>query len=127
DFVWEEKPIEIEAIQTSLAEIVNNLYAIEHQIKFLLEQKTLLLRKIENVKERLQNAKTAQAMIQPITPSSAAGLPGRILSITEYADDLAAQCQMYAGLSETLKQQNMRVSTVWGKFRKRIEEELAKD
>lgn len=127
DFVWEEKPIEIEAIQTSLAEIVNNLYAIEHQIKARLEQKTLLLRKIENVKERLQNAKTAQAMIQPITPSSAAGLPGRILSITEYADDLAAQCQMYAGLNETLKQQNIRVSTVWGYFRKRIEEELAKD
>ncbi|XBY09620.1 hypothetical protein ABR759_09520 [Escherichia coli] len=44
-------------------------------------------------------------MIQPITPSSAAGLPGRILSITEYADDLAAQCQVYAGLNETLKQQ----------------------
>ncbi|MFK3717748.1 hypothetical protein ACI1VM_24710, partial [Escherichia coli] len=85
------------------------------------------MRKIENVKERLQNAKTAQAMIQPITPSSAAGLPGRILSIIEYADDLAAQCQMYAGLNETLKQQNIRVSTVWGYFRKRIEEELAKD
>lgn len=77
---------------------------------------------MENVKERLQNAKTAQAMIQPITPTSAAGLPGRIQSITEYTDDLVTQCQKYAGLNETLKQQNIRVSTVWGKFRKRIEE-----
>ncbi|WP_141122030.1 hypothetical protein, partial [Salmonella enterica] len=44
-----------------------------------------------------------------------------------YTDDLVTQCQKYAGLNETLKQQNIRVSTVWGKFRKRIEEELAKD
>lgn len=127
DFVWEEKPIEIETIQTSLAEIVNSLHEIEYRLKLHLEQKKLQLQKMENVKERLQNAKTAQAMIQPITPSSAAGLPGRILSITEYADDLATQCQIYAGLNEMLKQQNIRVSTVWGYFRKRIEEELAKD
>ncbi|MCQ7758148.1 hypothetical protein NBD75_12530 [Salmonella sp. C3298] len=127
DFVWEEKPIEIETIQTSLAEIVNSLHEIEYQLKLQLEQKKLQLQKMENVKERLQNAKTAQAMIQPITPTSAAGLPGRIQSITEYTDDLVTQCQKYAGLNETLKQQNIRVSTVWGKFRKRIEEELAKD
>ncbi|MFE8115690.1 coiled-coil domain-containing protein [Brenneria goodwinii] len=127
NFVWEEKPVEIETIQISLAEIVNNLHATEHQLKVQLEQKTLLLKKIENVKERLQNAKTAQATIQSITPASAAGLPSRIQSITEYADDLATQCRMYAGLKETLKQQNLRVSTVWGHFRKRIEEESAKD
>ncbi|WP_139763067.1 hypothetical protein, partial [Salmonella enterica] len=84
DFVWEEKPIEIETIQTSLAEIVNSLHEIEYQLKLQLEQKKLQLQKMENVKERLQNAKTAQAMIQPITPTSAAGLPGRIQSITEY-------------------------------------------
>ncbi|MDE9533908.1 hypothetical protein [Xenorhabdus bovienii] len=126
-FVWEEKPVEIDTIQISLAEIVNNLHATEHQLKVQLEQKMLQLKKIENVKERLQNAKTAQAMIQPFTPTSAAGLPGRILSITEYADDLATQCRMYAGLKETLERQNIRVATVWGHFRKRIEEESAKD
>lgn len=127
DFVWEEKPIEIETIQTSLAEIVNSLHEIEYQLKLQLEQKKLQLQKMENVKERLQNAKTAQAMIQPITPTSAAGLPSRIQSITEYADDLATQCQKYAGLNEALKQQNISVSTVWAQFRKRIEKESAKD
>ncbi|ETS32966.1 hypothetical protein BB987_07060 [Photorhabdus temperata] len=127
DFVWEEKPIEIETIQTSLAEIVNSLHETEYQLKRQLEQKTLQLKKIENVKERLQNAKTAQAMIQPITVTSAAGLPVRILSITEYADALATQCRMYASLKETLKQQNICVATVWGRFRKRIEEESARD
>lgn len=127
DFVWEEKPIEIDTIQTSLAEIVNSLHENEYQLKRQLEQKKLQLQKMENVKERLQNAKTAQAMIQSITPTSAAGLPGRIQSITEYADELATQCQKYAGLNETLKQQNIRVSTVWGQFRKRIEEESVKD
>lgn len=126
DFVWEEKPLGIESIQTSLAEIVNSLHETEYQLKRQLEQKTLQLQKIENVKERLQSAKTAQAMIQPITPAPAAGLPGRIKSITEYAGDLATQCQMYAGLKETLKQQNLRVATVWGHFRKRIEEESAR-
>ncbi|MCT4714772.1 hypothetical protein MUA01_07255 [Enterobacteriaceae bacterium H18W14] len=127
DFVWEEKPIGIETIQTSLAEIANSLHETEYELKLRLEQKTLLLKKIENVKERLQNAKTAQATIQSITPSSAAGLPGRILSITEYADALSTQCQMYASLNVTLKQQNILVATVWGHFRKRIEEEVAKD
>lgn len=126
DFVWKEKPVEIEAIQTSLAEIANSLHETEYQLKLQLEQKALLLKKMENVKERLQNAKTAQATIQSITPSSAAGLPSRIMSITEYADALSKQCRMYASLKETLKQQSIRVATVWGHFRKRIEEELAK-
>ncbi|WP_313114219.1 hypothetical protein [Pseudescherichia sp.] len=127
DFVWEEKPIGIEMIQTSLAETINNLHEIEYQLKLQLEQQTLQLKKIENVKERLQNAKTAHAMIQSNTPTPAAGLPVRILSIPEYADKLTMQCKMYASLKETLKRQSLDVAVVWGRFRKRIEEELVKD
>lgn len=66
-------------------------------------------------------------MIQPITPTSSAGLPAKILNIAEYADTLRTHCQTYAQLKETLQQQDVRVATVWGHFRKRIEEELAKD
>ncbi|QJQ94957.1 MULTISPECIES: hypothetical protein [Halomonadaceae] len=126
-FVWEAQPTEIEAIRTSLVEIVDNLHETKHQLKRLQEQQTLQSKKIEDVKEQLQSAKTAQAMIQPITPTSAAGLPAKILNIAEYADTLRTQCQTYAQLKETLKQQDVRVATVWGHFRKRIEEESAKD
>lgn len=126
-FVWEEKPIGLETIQVSLSEIINNIHETEYQLRRQREQKTLQLQQIESVKERLRGAKTAQAMIQSITPSSAAGLPVGILSITEYADELATQCQMYASLKDTLEQQNKRVATVWGHFRKRIEEESVKD
>jgi len=125
-FVWEEKPTEIEAIRTSLFEIVDNLHETKHKLKRLQEQQALQSKKIEDVKERLQSAKTAKAMILPITPSSAAGLPTKILNIAEYADILATQCQTYANLKETLKQQDVRVATVWGHFRNRIEEESAK-
>ncbi|TNH66768.1 MULTISPECIES: coiled-coil domain-containing protein [Aeromonas] len=127
DFVWEDKPTEIEAIRVSLLEIVDHLHETKHQLKRLQEQQTLHSKKIDNVKERLQSAKTAKAMIQSITLSSAAGLPTKILNIAEYADTLATQCQTYANLKDTLKQQEVRVATVWGHFRKRIEEELVKE
>ncbi|USP11849.1 hypothetical protein L1S45_09875 [Aeromonas dhakensis] len=126
-FVWDEQPTEIEALRASLIEIVDNLHETKHQLKRLQEQQTLQSKKIDDVKERLQSAKTAKAMIQPITPSLAAGLPTKILNIAEYADTLATQCQTYANLKETLKQQEVRVATVWGHVRKRIEEESAKD
>lgn len=126
-FIWEEKPTEIEAIRASLIEIVDKLHETKNQLKRLQEQQTLQAKKVEDVKERLQSAKTAQAMIQPITPTSAAGLPAKILNIAEYTDTLRTQCQTYAQLKETLKQQDVRVATVWGHFRKRIEEESAKD
>ena len=126
-FVWEEQPTEIEVIRASLVELVDNLHETNHQLKRLQEQQTLQAKKIEDVKERLQSAKTAQAMIQPITPTSSAGLPAKILNIAEYADTLRTHCQTYAQLKETLQQQDVRVATVWGHFRKRIEEELAKD
>ncbi|MDI4660187.1 MULTISPECIES: hypothetical protein [Cobetia] len=127
DFVWEEKPTEIEAIRASLVEIVDNLHETKHQLRRLQEQRTLQAKKIEDVKERLQSAKTAQAMIQPITPTSAAGLPAKILNIAEYANSLHIQCRTYAQLKETLQQQDVRVATVWSHFRKRIEAESTKD
>ncbi|BBO56961.1 hypothetical protein [Cobetia sp. AM6] len=126
-FVWEEKPTEIEVIRSSLIEFVDNLHQTNHQLKRLQEQQRLQAKKIEDVKERLQSAKTAQAMIQLITPTSSAGLPAKILNIAEYADTLSTHCKTYAQLKETLEQQDVRVATVWGHFRKRIEEESAKD
>lgn len=126
DFVWEEKPLTVEAIQPCLDDVANSLHETQYQIKGQLEQKTLLLKKSEQVKERLQSGKTALATIRTITPAPAAGLPVRILSITAYADTLSRQCQQYASLNGLLKQQTTGVATTWGHFRKRIEEELAK-
>ncbi|MDO1640272.1 hypothetical protein Q2316_25475, partial [Escherichia coli] len=57
-FVWEEKPTEIEVIRASLVEFVDNLHETSHQLKRLQEQQTLQAKKIEDVKERLQSAKT---------------------------------------------------------------------
>ncbi|MBR9754277.1 MAG: hypothetical protein GYB56_05920 [Gammaproteobacteria bacterium] len=126
-FVWEEQPTEIEAIRASLIEIDDNLHETKHQLKRLKEQQTFQAIKIEDVKEQLQSAKNAQAAIQSITPSPAGGLPDKIPNIAEYADTLRTQCQVYAQLKETLRQQDVRVATSWGYFRKRIEEESAKD
>ncbi|ASY79762.1 hypothetical protein BJK05_07020 [Pectobacterium polaris] len=125
-FVWGEKPTEIEEIRAALADISAAYSEAKHLLNRLFEQQKFQAKKIEDVKERLQSAKTAQAMIQPITPTSAAGLPAKILNIAEYADTLRTQCQTYAQLKETLKQKDERVATVWGHFRKRIEEESAK-
>ncbi|WP_107850350.1 coiled-coil domain-containing protein [Oceanimonas marisflavi] len=126
-FVWEKKPTGIEELRALLIEIDNTLHETRHQLRLLQEQQRLQSKKIEAVKERLQSAQRAQSMIQSITPTSAAGLPAKILNIAEYAETLATQCQRYAQLQETLKQQVMRVATVWGRFRERINEESAKD
>ncbi|WP_025731904.1 hypothetical protein [Carnimonas nigrificans] len=126
EFVWEDQPTDIEAIQNNLSSISDDLHAIRQQLAALQEQRTLQSDRSDAVKERLQTARMAQVGIQPITPSSAAGLPIKILNIDEYAETLTTQCQTYAHLQATLKQHDTRVATVWGRFRQRIEEESAK-
>nr|WP_298055400.1 hypothetical protein [uncultured Halomonas sp.] len=126
-FVWAEKPTEVEAIKTTLADTNAALREAKERLVRLDEQHKLLIKEIDVVKEQLHKAETAQAMIQPYTPTSAAGLPVKILNIAEYVDALRTESQRYAQLEGTLKTQKGQVDIVWGHFRKRIMEESAKD
>lgn len=126
-FVWAEKPTEVEAIKATLADTNAALREAMVRLDHLAEQQKLLEKETEAVKESLRKAETAQMMIQPYTPTLAAGLPVKILNIAEYADALRTQRQRYAQLEETLKRQKAHVDIVWGHFRKRIVEESAKD
>ena len=126
-FVWAEKPTEVGAIKTTLSDTNAALRGAKERLKRLSEQQKLLFKEIEAVKEQLRKADTAQTMIQPYTPTSAAGLPVKILNIAEYADALRAESRRYAQLEETLKTQKSQVDIAWGHFRKRIIEESAKD
>ena len=126
-FIWAEKPTEVETIKTTLADTNAALREAEVQINRLKEQQNFLYDDTEAVREKLRKADTARAMIQPYTPTSAAGLPVKILNIAEYENALRTESQKYAQLEKTLKMQVTQVDIVWGHYRKRIMEESAKN
>ncbi|MBK1781141.1 hypothetical protein JHL22_07920 [Advenella sp. WQ 585] len=126
-FVWEDKPTEIETIKATLSDINITLKEALSQLDNLSEQQKLLTKETEAVKENLRKAETARAMIQPYTTTLAAGLPLKILNITEYVNTLRTQSQRYAQLTETLKKEKEDVEIAWAHFRSRVVEESAKD
>jgi|CEGF01.1.fsa_nt_gi hypothetical protein len=126
-FDWPEKPTEVEAIKAALADTNAALWEANALLDRLAEQQKALANEAEAVKEQLRKADSAQTMIQPHTPTSAAGLPMKILNIAEYVEALRTESQRYAQLEATLKTQKDQVEIAWGHFRKRIIEESAKD
>lgn len=125
-FDWPEKPTEVEAIKATLADTYAALREAHALLDRLAEQQKALANEAEALQEQLRKADTAQTMIQSHTPTSAAGLPVKILNIAEYVEALRNESQRYAQLEETLKTQKDQVEIAWGHFRKRITEESAK-
>ena len=126
-FEWEDKPTEVEAIKATLADTIEAMREANERVGRLTEQQKFLSKEIEAVKERISKSESAQEMIQPHTPTSAAGLPIKILNIAEHVEALRAKSQRYAQLEVTLRTQKDLVEIAWGHFRKRIIEESAKD